>query len=125
MNAYLASASLITVLTAVVHTVLGERLIIGPLQESTDLPAVRGSAGFTKRTLRFAWHVTSVLGIGIAGVLFYYASIEELQPDQVAVLTIIAATLFVSFVVSLIGSRGRHPAWILFLAAAILTWLGS
>jgi len=37
----------------------------------------------------------------------------------------VAATAAVSAVVTLIGSRGRHLAWLVFLAIAALAWLGT
>ena len=84
-----------------------------------------GSTRVAKETLRFAWHVTSVLGIGIAVILFYYASIPKLAPDQIYVLRVLSLTCQASFVVAIVGSRARHPSWIVFLLVSILIWLGA
>ena len=125
MNVYLLIAAILTVLTAGVHSVVGEKLIISPLMKSRDLPTISGSVWIVRKTLRFAWHLTTVLGIGIAAILFYYAGIETLGPEQVVIVKILSATFFASFLVSLIGARGRHPSWVAFLLAAGLTWLGA
>ena len=53
---------------ALVHSVLGERCILIRLFRRTDLPPLFGSDDFTKRTLRFAWHLTSVVWLGVAAV---------------------------------------------------------
>lgn len=124
MNAYLLTASLLIVATAVVHSVLGELWIIGKL-DPRGLPALRGSRAATRRTLRFTWHVTSVLGLGIAAVVLYLASVERLTAEQTAVLRVISVTLFASFLVAIVGSRGRHPSWLVFLIVAGLVWRGA
>ena len=46
--------------TAVAHSVLGERYILVRLFRRENLPRLFGSDELTKRTLRFAWHLTSV-----------------------------------------------------------------
>ena len=78
-----------------------------------------------RRTLRFAWHVTSVLGFGVAAVLVHCARLTPLDADSARVVRIIALTCAASFVVALVGSRARHPSWVVFLIVAILSWLGS
>ena len=124
LNTYLVIAGFLTILLSIAHTIIGEILILIPLQKAEGLPAVRGSVSTTKRTLRFTWHITSVLGIGIAFLLFHYAKFAELTPDHRYVLSIMSLTFFVSFVVSLVGSKARHPSWIVFLIVSILIWLG-
>jgi hypothetical protein len=121
MNIYLLASSLVLAFTAVMHSIAGERSIIGPLQKSDTLPKVGGSMRFTKNTLRLAWHVTSLLGLGIAAVLFYYATFTIINADQKMVLKIMTVTFTLCFMLSLLGSRGKHPAWIAFLIASLLT----
>ena len=109
----------------IAHSVLGELWILIPLQKTEGLPAVRGSKRFTKSTLRFAWHVTTVLGLGVACIFFYYAQFTEFTSDQISVLRILSVTFFVSFIVSIVGARARHPSWIVMLIVSILTWLST
>jgi len=116
VNPLLVTAALLAIATVLVHSILGERLILGRLQ--TDrLPSIRGSRTITLRTLRFAWHVTSVLGLGMAFVLLYQAKLNA--PDEF-VLRCFMLTFFVAFLVALFGSRAKHPSWLAFLMMAVL-----
>ena len=119
----LYAAALVLLLVAVAHSWLGERFILIRLFRGTDLPAVLGDADFTKRTLRFAWHVTSVMGLGFAALLVALASPAGTTVRMIA--EIISATSALSGLVALVGSRGRHLSWVAFLAVAVLVWAGS
>jgi hypothetical protein len=115
-------AAALALALAVAHSYLGERWILIPLLRKDDLPRLLGSSELTKRTLRLAWHITSVCGLGFAALLVALAS-----PGGAAGRTqaqVIAATFALCGVVALAGSRGRHPSWIAFFAAGIMTWLG-
>jgi hypothetical protein len=96
-----------------------------PLQKAQGLPPVRGSVQTTKATLRFTWHVTSVLGIGIAAILFYYAEFTEFNSEQIYILRILSLTFLASFIVAIVGSKAKHPSWIVFIVVSILLWLST
>jgi hypothetical protein len=119
-NGILLAAALVA-LTAVAHSVLGERYILIRLFRRADLPRLFGSDWFTKRTLRFAWHLTSVAWLGLAGVLCLLAQPEP--PPAFALRHVVAATFLVTAAVIAGASNGRHLAWPVFLAVALLTWL--
>ena len=121
-SALLAAAGLILAL-GLVHSLLGERYILVRLFRRTDLPRLFGSDLFTRRTLRFAWHLTTVVWFGVGAVLFHLARPE--RPSVSALGAILAVTSVASALVALVGSRGRHPAWVVFLAIAALVWLGT
>jgi hypothetical protein len=123
LNTHLVISGILSILLSIAHTIIGEILILIPMQNAEGIPAVRGSTRTTKRTLRFAWHVTSVLGIGIGFLLFQYAKFSELTPDHVYVLRILSLTFLASFILSIVGSRARHPSWVIFLIVSILIWL--
>jgi hypothetical protein len=125
MNYYLLSSGVLTILLAVAHSIIGERSIIGPIQKTSGLPRVQGSDRQTKLTLRFTWHVTSVLGIGTAVVLIAYSRWAILTPDQVFIARALSATYLTCFVISIIGSRAKHPSWIIFALVSVLTWMGT
>lgn len=101
------------------HSYLGERYILIRLFRRDNLPKLFGGDEFTKRTLRFAWHLTSVAWWGLGAILVVVAAGERpgLARNAVAV---VAATFFVHAVVTFAASRGRHYAWIVFLAIAAL-----
>ncbi len=119
----LIGATLILLLVGV-HSYLGERYILIRLFRRADLPHLFGSDIFTKRTLRFAWHLTSVAWLGLAVLFMIIAGPPDaLGRGQVG--AVLAATAAVSAVVTLVGSWGRHLAWIVFLVVAVAAWLGS
>src|SRR5687767_1316218 len=120
MNRGLATAAILATLLAAAHSYLGERYILIRLFRRDDLPKLFGGTTFTKGTLRFAWHITSVMALGIAALLLGLARPEGADAQTQA--RIIAATLAACGVVALIGSRGRHLSWIVFFAAGALAF---
>ena len=106
------------------HSYLGEQYILVRLFRRSNLPELFGSDTFTKQTLRFAWHLTTIAWIGLASVLLIGVVVPS--SDQLsAILKAISLTFFISAAVTLIGSRGRHFAWIVFLSISLLVWIGS
>jgi len=71
-TAVVAAAAILT-LTVVAHSFLGERYILIRLLRRENLPRLFGSDWFTKRTLRIAWHLTSIAWLGLAGILMVLA----------------------------------------------------
>jgi hypothetical protein len=123
MNTYLAAAGLLSFLGAVLHSALGERLIFRSLSLDS-LPAVAGSALFTKRVLRFFWHMVSVAWAGFAVLLWHLAEHSTLDTTGQWTAAVIGWTFFASSIVALVGSRGRHFAWAILLVIAACVWLG-
>jgi hypothetical protein len=122
MNTPLLVAAALIVALGLVHSVLGERYILIRLFRRSDLPRLFGSDLFTRRTLRFAWHLTTVVWFGIGAILVQLA-----RPglSTVNLGTTLMVTSVVSALVALVGSRGRHPAWVVFLAIGLCAWLGT
>jgi hypothetical protein len=120
--ALLVAAALLTALVAA-HSYLGERYILVRLFRRDNLPKLFGGDDFTKRTLRLAWHITSVLGLGLAALLVVLATPGE--ASRAALVRLIAATCALSGLVSFVGSKGRHLSWAVFWAAAAAAWLGA
>ncbi len=117
----LVGAAALAVLLAAAHSYLGERYILVRLFRREDLPKLFGGTTFTKRTLRFAWHVTSVLALGYAGLLVALARATTPALDA----RIIAATFAGCGIVAVVGSRGRHLSWVVFFAIAALAAWGA
>jgi hypothetical protein len=107
----------------VAHSYLGERYLLTRLFRRDDLPKLGGSAEFTKQVLRFAWHLTSVAWLGFAALLVALSRHDI--PSRAALGQIVASTFGISGLVALLGSRARHPSWVVFLAIALLAWLGT
>lgn len=121
MKSSLLVAAALAVWIAVAHSVLGERYILVRLFRRDNLPRLFGSDWFTKRTLRFAWHVTSVAWLGFAALLVLLAQSAAPGPDLLRI--VVATTFFLTAVIAALASRGKHLSWLVFLAIAALTWL--
>lgn len=104
----------------VAHSYLGERYILIRLFRREDLPKLFGGDEFTKNTLRFAWHLTTVAWCGFAAILFHLAQSREgagLVGNIVG--NIIGVTFLIHFVIALLGSKGKHLSWAVFLVIGL------
>ncbi len=122
MGAALMSAAVLAVLVGIAHSVLGERYILARLFRRDGLPKLFGGVEFTRRTLRFAWHVTTLAWWGYAALLVVMAR-GPLSLDTAAI--VIAATFLCTAGVTLVASRGRHLAWLVFAAIGGLVLYGA
>ena len=104
------------------HSVLGERYILIRLLRRPDLPRLFGGTEFTIRTLRLAWHLTTIAWWG-AAFMFYRMAYAPLS--SAAATRILAGVFLASAAVAFIGSRGRHLAWPVFLAIGVIAMYGS
>jgi len=118
---YLLAAALAVAL-GVAHSFLGEKYILIRLFRRSDLPKLFGGTEFTVRTLRFAWHLTSVAWLGAAALLFLLA---QGPLSSTAVSGVLAAVFLVSAGITFIASRGRHFAWPVFLAIGFIALYGA
>ena len=123
MNLYFVAAAVLVVGIGLAHSWLGERYILTRLFRRQNMPHLFGSDDFTKRTLRFAWHITTVAWLGAAALLLVLAS-HQIDSTARMFSRVIAATFLVSSIVTLAGSRGRHLSWVVFLLIAGLVWMG-
>lgn len=114
------AAALIFALGAA-HSYLGERYLLMRLFRRDSLPKLLGGTEFTKQTLRFAWHLTTVAWWGLALLLLQAAQGELTTTSTVQV---IGWTTIVSGLFPLVFTRGRHLSWIVMFAigALALTW---
>ncbi len=121
MTGLLYVAAFLIAALAIAHSVLGERYILIRLFRRDDLPKLFGGTAFTKRTLRLAWHITTVGWFGFAALLIQVAqgSITPASTVQIIGFASIASGL-----VSLLISRGQHLSWLVFFAVGglVLAW---
>lgn len=117
-------AATLLVLIGLAHSYLGERYILIRLFRRTELPRLFGSDWFTRRTLRFAWHLTTLTFWGFAAVLLVLD--RAFAADLGAHVSLaVAVTFLAAALVALVASRGRHLSWIVFLAVAVLAFFGG
>ncbi len=98
------------------HSYFGEKYILILLFRRDNIPKLYGSDWFTKRVLRFAWHITTVAWWGFAAMPFVLANPND--NIERSVLIIISAVFFISGLISGGFSKGKHFSWGVFLAIA-------
>lgn len=118
----LITAAGLALLLGVAHSVLGERYILRRLFRRPDLPKLFGSDWFTRRTLRFAWHLTSLAFWGL-GAILVLAAVGDAETFRRGAVLAVATTFLASAIVAAGATRGRHLSWVVFLAIAILALL--
>ena len=115
----LLAAGAVCVLTALVHSLLGEARLIGPM--------VRGRQGVMGRPLarqvvRFAWHWTSLLWLMVAAVL---VSAGLGHPVDIWLLRAIGAVHLAMGLLDAVVTRGKHIGWPLIVLIGGLTLLAT
>jgi hypothetical protein len=110
-------AAFLALAVGIAHSFLGERYTLVRLFRRPDLPKLFGGTQFTTRTLRFAWHITSIAWWGFAAILVLLAR-PRVSFDAVAL--VVGVTFLVTSAIVLVGSRGKHLAWPVFLIIAIV-----
>jgi hypothetical protein len=123
VDPFLATAALLAVALGAAHSTLGERYILRRLFRR-PLPPLFGGDSFTRRTLRFAWHLTTLAWWGMAALLAAYAMGPLDGGGRLAVRTV-AGVFAASALLTAVVSRGRHLAWPVMLAIAALSWAGA
>jgi hypothetical protein len=120
----LTAAAILAFAIGVAHSWLGERYVITRLLRRKDLPKLLGSDRFTRRTLRLAWHLTTIAWWGFAAQMLVL-SLPSMRPASRPILMCISLTFAASGAISGIISRGKHLSWIVFLAISVLCWLAG
>lgn len=125
MNSLLAGAGAVLVVTGLVHSVFGERLIFRRMRRAGSLIPTDGGSALREphvRILWATWHALSVIGWALAALLLWYA--HEVPPMPAPLGWAVFGGTTGSSLLVLVGTKGRHPGWIALLAAAVLTLLG-
>ncbi|MGD0547799.1 MAG: hypothetical protein ABR991_08205 [Terracidiphilus sp.] len=117
-NVLLSTAAVLLIFTALVHSLLGERRLIGPLLTRREGVLASGLARFV---LRFVWHLLSITWIVLALILV------QLVRDPVTARHWAAAATGVAFtgvgLFDAVASRGRHIGWPLLTGIGIAALL--
>ena len=114
--------SFLLIFIGFVHSFLGEKYILIRLFKRDDLPQLLGSDWFTKRVLRFAWHLTTIAWWGFATILYFLGSPSgNLEAE---ILLTLAVVFTLSGILSFAFSHGKHLSWIVFFAIAGISAFG-
>ena len=111
MNLLELSAVAMT-LTAIAHSIVGEKRLIGPLL-ARDIDLL---SGYRASLVRFAWHFTSLLMVVTAFVVAWPGT-------PVPLIRITGAMWLLAGVLDAVLTRGKHVGWPLLSAAGILALL--
>lgn len=122
MQPLLVTAGVLALITGVVHSLLGERLIFRRLRAGSLVPTLPAPP-LQARHVRIqwaTWHLASVLAWALAGLL--------LQASRGGAGThgVVGASAFAFLagaLLVLLGTRGRHPGWVALGAVGILSWM--
>ena len=102
----------LTVITSLVHSIVGERRLIGPITRLRD--GVLSNV-LARQVLRFAWHFTSALGM-VAALALYLAATDPSAIDR-RLIVLIGLVLAGSGLIDAIYTRGKHIGWPLLTTA--------
>ncbi len=105
-------AAVLAILLGLAHSILGERYILVRLFRLEKLPRLFGGTEFTTRTLRFAWHLTTVLWFGFAVLLW---QIADGSATPALTLKVIGYSSIAAAMLPLVITRGKHLSWIVLL----------
>lgn len=123
MQSWLIAASVISVLTGFVHSLLGELLIFrhlrgGGLIPATAVPPLRERH---VRILWATWHLASIFGFAFAAVLFRLGVKSDVASTSISgELTAIALANLAAGLLVLGATRGRHPGWLALLSVGTI-----
>ncbi|GAA0819433.1 hypothetical protein GCM10009111_23420 [Colwellia asteriadis] len=114
--------TILLLIIGLIHSYLGEKYILIRLFRREDLPKLLGSDWFTKRVLRFAWHLTTLAWWGFAAILYVLSTPSVNVKNEI--LIIITVVFALSGIVSLLFSRGKHLSWLFFFIIAAMSYYG-
>jgi len=106
-----------------IHSYFGEKYIIIRLLRRDNIPHLFGDSYFTKQTIRFAWHITTIAWWGFA-YLLYSLSMPETNMRLETAFTI-SVVFFISGLIAFIFSKGKHLSWLVFWLISGLTYFST
>lgn len=107
----------------VFHSVMGEIYLVRRLLRRDNLPKLFGGDSFTKLTIRYAWHLLTILCFALAALLFWAAQRPVDETSRVVVV-VSGVALAVAGVWGAVSTRGRHVSWIILLGSAASAFAG-
>ncbi|WP_040497388.1 hypothetical protein [Fulvivirga imtechensis] len=127
MNAYILTSACLLFLLGLAHSIFGEILIFKNLRATGSIIPSMFNEHLKERHTRIiwaTWHLVTVLGWCMGVVLIRIAYLASSQLLTFIVNSISLATLVGSLLV-LIGTKGKHPGWVVLLIISILLWVGE
>lgn len=111
---WLVLSAVMMVVTALYHSVKGEKNVVGPLL-GLDAPLMQNPQ--IRRVVRWAWHMASYFMAVFAAVVLWPGTPRDLIVVVGAAWLAIGLAIFIAW-------RGRHRGALMLMAAGILAILG-
>ncbi|MET2984036.1 hypothetical protein [Aureibaculum conchae] len=130
INPYFLVAGILAILLGLIHSFLGEYLIFHKFRKKGNLVPSMTVEDIKERHLRIiwaTWHLTSVFGWCL-GAVYIKISFGLVKPNSGIVNFLIQSsiyTMFVGALLVLMGTKGKHPGWIVLLLIGVLLLLGN
>ncbi|GGX31347.1 hypothetical protein [Aquimarina muelleri] len=125
MNIYILTAGILCFALGIAHSILGEYLIFKSKRHKRNLVPSKGSVELKERHLRIlwaTWHLASIFGWCIGAILIKI-SLDHNESNSGIIdfmLMIIMYAMFLASILVLVGTKGKHPGWIVLLIIALL-----
>ncbi|MEM7082467.1 MAG: hypothetical protein AAF465_07005 [Pseudomonadota bacterium] len=117
-------AGLIAIVVAIVHSVLGERLLFSRMRVAGVIPT-NGYPLLRERHVRIlwaTWHLVSVFGVAIGASLLIIDRADSVLSSMRVVLWSVIVMMTLGALLVCVATRGRHPGWLGLGAVALLTF---
>lgn len=127
VNIYLFTAGVLCFILGIAHSILGENLIFKSKRIKGKLVPTKRSTELKERHLRIiwaTWHLASIFGWCIGAILIKVSQEQNLKGSDFILLSIMY-TMFCTSLLVLIGTKGKHPGWVVLLVIGILLAVGS
>ena len=127
MNIYFLIAGILCFVLGLVHSALGEILIFKHKRKMGNLVPTKVATELKEQHLRIiwaTWHLTSIFGWCIGAFLVKIAFNQNLL-DQYFIINTAICGMLASSILVLIGTKGKHPGWLVLMLIGTLLIIGS
>jgi len=130
MNVFFLIAGILCYALGLIHSILGELLIFNSKRSKGSIVPSIGTPELKESQLRIiwaTWHLASIFGWCI-GTIILGVSIKENGLNSNLVELVIQAVIYTMLLSSLlvfIGTKRKHPGWIVLLIISILLAIGN
>ncbi len=119
-------AGCLSMLLGIAHSILGEVLIFKKLRNNEIILTNGGDllAARQVRILWASWHLVTIFGWALAGILFWLSFAENDNVELISgVVDLVSIAMFCGALLVLVGTKGKHPGWFVLTIIAVLSWL--
>lgn len=121
----LFAAGCLAILLGITHSILGEVLMFKSLRENSIIPNLTGDK-FNLRQIRIlwvSWHLVTIFGWALGILLFFLTDVNAAPATLLTQLKqVIAVAMCGGAILVLLGTKAKHPGWIVLLSIASLVW---